>query len=507
MSKRLHVGLGSSTSFTARLLHVGLLFSSFIWLACSDPDPTPTNADSQSTNSGGDALSGADVKPQSDTDNVADAANTADVGAACKAGKVGPIGENFMVDISDASGIRVGNVIRNSAKSVPINDHSRLGFVDIDGDRLPDIVTHSLYPNPKAGIPFEHLVYRNKGDGTFEDFSDESGLRAVQSGFFAFADIDNDGDQDCFAGLDTPLTGKTHLILLNDGKGHFTPKKNSGVEGLPAIAGNAVFFDMDGDAKLDLFVGMGHTSYKASNVLLKGNGNGTFSKGPSLTGGNVAQPTNGSVMCDLNNDGKPDLAVSNYGVSVASGHNALYVNEGGGKLNNVAENVGFAYLMGGNPWLVANGQLSGDEPKPGGTGPIGSNGFGLDCGDIDRDGRMDLFVTAISHPNSGTYSRKWSDGTQLLMNRENGATFALVDEASYRKVPFNEGDVDGAMVDFDNDGRLDLSVSRDKKYEGSYAKVDQKAWFGLLHQQTDGKFTSVGPQSGINLVESKTLLR
>ncbi|MCO4764393.1 MAG: CRTAC1 family protein, partial [Myxococcales bacterium] len=320
-----------------------------------------------------------------------------------------------------------------------------------------------------------------------------------------FGDIDNDGDQDCFAGLDTPLKGKTHQILLNDGKGHFTVKANSGVEGMPAIAGNAVFADLDGDAKLDLFVGLGHTSYKASNVLLKGNGDGTFSKDGTLalTGGNTAQPTNGSVTCDLDGDGSADLAVSNYGVSVASGHNALYLNNGAGIMNNVAKSTGFAYLMSGNPWLVAKGVVKGDEPQPKGAGPIGSNGFGLDCGDIDGDGRMDLFVTAISHPNVGTYSRKWSDGTQLLMNRKNGDSFALVDEAAFRKVPFNEGDVDGAMVDFDNDGRLDLSISRDKKYEGSYQTLDQKAWFGLLHQQKNGSFASLGPDSGINATDTK----
>ena len=502
--KHLQRHLGHDTQASPWLASWTALAACLALAACTDTPTTTAATDVVATDTAAQDADAAGSADGAATDGHVGDVVTGDTSATtCVVGKPIALGSGFLVDISDASGIRLGNVLHGSKIPVPINDHSRLGFVDLDGDRRPDIVTHSLYPNPQKGIPFEHLVYRNKGDGTFEDFSDASGLRHVQSGFFAFADIDNDGDQDCFAGLDTPLTGKTHQILLNDGKGHFTVKKSSGVEALPAIAGNAVFADFDGDAKIDLFVGMGHTSYAGANVILKGNGDGTFSAGLQLTGGNAAQPTNGSVLCDLNNDGKPDLAVSNYGVSVASGHNALYLNQGGGKLNNVAEAVGFAYLMSGNPWLVGQGQVSGDEPTPGATGPIGSNGFGLDCGDIDRDGRMDLFVTAISHPNIGTYSRKWSDGTQLLMNRENGASFALVDEAKYREVPFNEGDVDGAMVDFDNDGRLDLSVSRDKKYEGSYTHIDQKAWFGLLHQQANGKFKSIGPTSGINLLESK----
>ncbi|MCO4763757.1 MAG: VCBS repeat-containing protein, partial [Myxococcales bacterium] len=153
---------------------------------CSSPTP--------STAATSDAAAPEDGQTSSDGEAATDGSSTAeDAGPACTKGTLTALGKGFFVDMSDASGIRVGNVLRNSKIPVPINDHSRLGFVDLDGDRLPDIVTHSLYPNPKKGIPFEHLIYRNKGDGTFEDFSDASGLRAVQAGFFAFADIDNDG--------------------------------------------------------------------------------------------------------------------------------------------------------------------------------------------------------------------------------------------------------------------------------------------------------------------------
>ena len=89
--------------------------------------------------------------------------------------------QGFFVDISDSSGIRKGNFVASPATPIPINDHSRLAFADIDGDGKDDIVAHSLFPNPQKGIPFEHLVYLNNGDKTFRDFSDESGLRGVQA--------------------------------------------------------------------------------------------------------------------------------------------------------------------------------------------------------------------------------------------------------------------------------------------------------------------------------------
>jgi hypothetical protein len=59
------------------------------------------------------------------------------------------------------------------------------------------------------------------------------------------------------------------------------------------------------------------------------------------------------------------------------------------------------------------------------------------------------------------------------------------------------------LVDFDNDGRLDISLSRDKKYEKSYTDVNQKAWFGLMHQKADGSFINVGIESGINSLDEK----
>ncbi len=457
-------------------------------------DTAGATSDTTDAGAGNDAVSAtSDAKTPEDTASV------------CPKGVIAPIGTGFFKDISASSGIRVDNVVHGSAKPIPINDHSRLGFVDIDGDGRDDIVCHSLFPNATKGIPLEHLIYRNKGDGTFEHISDKTNLRKVQAGFLAFGDVDNDGDQDCFAGLDVLMNGATHQILLNDGNGVFTKKSNSGVEVVPNVAANAVFADFNGDAKLDLFIGMGHTSYKSPNRLLFGNGDGTFTDKSSQLKDNKSQPTNGSFSCDLDNDGDLDIVVSNYGVSVASGHNALYLNDGKGNFTNVASEAGFAFLKTGNYWLIQNGTLKTDEPKPKAAGYIGSNGFGSDCGDVNGDGRMDIFHTAISHPNAGNYSRTWSDPSQLLINKEasgGSLNFKLENEFVLRKLPFNEGDVDGAMVDFDNDGRLDLSISRDKKYEGNYTGIDQKAWFGLMHQQQDGTFASIGPDSGINATKN-----
>jgi hypothetical protein len=419
----------------------------------------------------------------------------------------------FFLDISVPSNIQDENYDPNPVKPIPINDHSRLGFADINGDGYDDIVMHSLFPNPmNGGIPFEHLVFLNNGNKTFTNFSDESGLRNIQAGFFAFGDVDNDGDLDCFAGFDYQSSSNRHTLLMNDGQGHFTVKANSGLEGTynNAVAGNAVFGDFNGDGKLDIYLGNGQTMYAATDQLFFGNGDGTFSDKSINLPGNPARPSNGVVACDYDNDGDLDIFVSVYGVSIDNGHNILWENNGNGLFRNVAEERGFAYLTTGNYYLDSTGYGQDDEPKPYLFGsPIGSNGFGLDCQDINNDGYLDIFVTAISHPVSTDYKRKWSDPTTLLINKGPAGNFAFVNEFLKRHLPFNEGDVDGAIADFDNDGLSDLSISRDIKYESGYPEdeVEQKSWFGLMHQNLDGSFESLGLKSGINDVDDAVYVK
>jgi hypothetical protein len=394
--------------------------------------------------------------------------------------------KGFLVDISERSGITVGNFVANPATAIPINDHSRLAFADVDGDGLDDIVMHSLFPNARAGVPFEHLVFHNNGDKTFRDVSDESGLRGVQAAFFVFADVDNDGDQDCFAGLDIELAGETSALYLNDGRGYFTKKEGSGLEGA-SLTANAVFGDFDNDGKLDMYAGNGSSMSAARDQLFIGKGDGTFVEASQNLKSRPSQPTNGVVACDYDGDGDLDLFVSHYGVSVGLGWRALWENDGAGNFTNVAKARGFHALGTGNSFLSSTGK--GKDLQPGAeTTWVGANGFGIDCADVDGDGAMDVWQAAISHPVDSDESRKWSDPSQLFLNRGDRFEAATLDKG----IPFNEGDIDAAIVDFDNDGRLDLAVTRDKKYEASYSKEEQKAWVGLFRQGEDGRFSDIG---------------
>ena len=408
-------------------------------------------------------------------------------------------GENFFVDISDESGMREDNYYEDPPEGMVHNAHPRTQCADLNGDGYDDLVMHSFASNPQNGVPYENLIFLNNGDGTFTHFSDESGLRDVQAEFFAFGDVDNDGDQDIFSGF--PIfryDDFRNQIYLNDGSGVFKLKKNSGVqETYNTYAATALFADFNGDANLDLYVGNGGTSTSFADYLYLGNGDGTFSDASDRLLDAPSQPSNGSVACDYDNDGDMDIFVSTYGVSRDNGLNHLWENDGDANFTNVAIERGFAHQSTGNYWLSSTGFGLDDEPGAGPGTYIGSNGFGIDCGDVDNDGDIDIFLVTISHPDAD-YTRMWSDPTQLLINGGSDEGYGFVNEYLVRNIPFQEGDLDGAMVDFDNDGLMDLSASREKKYESRYSQWDQKGWFGLMHQLPDGTFESLGEVSGIN---------
>jgi hypothetical protein len=401
----------------------------------------------------------------------------------------------FFTDVSASSGIQVGNYDPDPPAGMAINDHSRLAFADLDGDGVDDAVMHSLFPNVSGGVPFEHLVFRGRGDGTFEDVTDASGLRDVVAAFFAFADFDGDGDTDLYAGVDLDEAGPSN-VWLNDGSGHFTPVQGAGVP--ETGAAGTVIADFDGDAILDLFVAHGSSLYIMPDRLYRGVGDGTFEEVSQRLAGRPSQPSNGAVGCDYDDDGDVDIVVSTYGVSTEGGLNHLWENDGAGNFTEVGVERGMASLATGNPWLASTGNGADPEPDAGPGEWIGSNGFGVDCGDVDGDGHLDLVFATISHPVNSDYTRKWSDPTHVLLNQGPDAGYSFVDARAPMGIPFNEGDIDAALVDFDLDGRLDLSLTRVSVYESAYEDYEQKSWFGLLHQHPDGTYASLGATSGIN---------
>jgi hypothetical protein len=142
-------------------------------------------------------------------------------------------------------------------------------IADVDGDGLTDLLVVDLSYG---------ALYRNTGNGVFEDETRSSGLYAAFSGKgawgAAFFDFDNDGDADIFSanGFAEELVEQHPLLLANDGKGHFQnigPELSPYFDDLRSGRGAAVW-DFDNDGDLDIIVS--HVDLRANAVLLRNDG-------------------------------------------------------------------------------------------------------------------------------------------------------------------------------------------------------------------------------------------
>ncbi len=268
--------------------------------------------------------------------------------------------------------------ILDGACGIDIYGHNGVSIGDIDGNGLDDI-----YICQPAGLP--NRLYRNRGDGTFEDMTEAAGVGLLDNTACAlFADFHNRGHQDLVV---VRSTGP--LLFENDGTGRFQLKPDAFRFATPpqGTFTGAAAADYDRDGFLDIYFCLytyyqGADQYKypspyfaaengPSNFLMRNQGGGTFSDVTSQTGLDENN-TRFSFCCgwsDYNNDGWPDLYVVND-----FGRKNLYRNNGDGTFTDVAaeagvEDVGAGMsvswvedqkLYVGNMWTAAGERLSAD---------------------------------------------------------------------------------------------------------------------------------------------------
>ena len=204
------------------------------------------------------------------------------------------------------------------AGAVGIGASTGACFFDFDGDGKPDLF---LVSGTADGA--SHLL-RNLGDGRFEDVTQAAGIHLTGSGFgCAAGDFDNDGKTD----LAVCLSDGVHL-LHNRGEGKF--EDVTAAVGIPKISRcvGVTFVDYDHDGDLDLYVtrsapaevspSPGSVSASAgmfANVLLRNNGNSTFTDVSADTALNVPATGAGVVTTDFNNDRAIDFVLAGGAIS------------------------------------------------------------------------------------------------------------------------------------------------------------------------------------------------
>ena len=234
--------------------------------------------------------------------------------------------------------------VLDGACGIDIYGHNGVSVADIDNDGFDD-----LYVCQPAGLP--NRLYRNRGDGTFDDITEASGLGILDNTACAlFADFSNRGLQDVVV-----MRSTGPLLFLNEGNGKFRHKPNAFQFASPpqGTFTGAAAADYDRDGFLDIYFCLyiyyqGTDQYKypvpyhdaengPPNFMMRNNRDGTF-RDVTVESGLSQNNTRYSFCCgwsDYNRDGWPDLYVVND-----FGRKNLYHNNGDGTFTDVAPRVG-----------------------------------------------------------------------------------------------------------------------------------------------------------------------
>jgi tetratricopeptide (TPR) repeat protein len=297
-----------------------------------------------------------------------------------------------------------------------------IAIFDYDNDGFLDIAVASAHGATN--------LYHNNGDGTFTDVSVGSGLdNCVNSFALSVGDYDNDGFPDLFVTRLGFYAGACQLFH-NNGDGTFTDvTAKAGLE-VWGPGFTPSWIDYDGDGYLDLFIANnlgGLFERKTPNRLFHNNGDGTFTETTEQAGLNTIWPTIGGAWGDYDNDGRPDLFLSN-----GLGRSQLYHNNGDGTFTDVSDKAGITETGFGSPafWF-----------------------------DYDNDGWMDIAQFEWSDHEDVIYTLKNGEGPpdgkpmRVFHNNRDGS-FTDVS----RDIGLNGcwGTMSGNAADFNNDGYLDI---------------------------------------------------
>ncbi|MFM9984411.1 MAG: FG-GAP repeat domain-containing protein, partial [Flavobacteriales bacterium] len=329
--------------------------------------------------------------------------------------------EPLFTEISDLAG--AGNGPNNNG--IVVGDYDNDGFDDL-------FVPANSAPN---------RIFKNMGDGTFQDVTESTG---IETGGFtktgAWGDIDNDGDLDLFIGNFYTTSFPFHSYLyLNNGDGTFTDISESSNVDTFNKTRSAHMVDLNLDGYLDIYV----CNLSEQNIHWTNNGDNTFTNTIFSSGLLDNLISMGAIFFDYDNDGDQDA----YLTHDAYQPNIMYENNGAGVFTDVSAETGLN---------------------------LGSQGMGVDHGDINNDGHLDIYVTNLG-------------ANYLFLNDGN---------SHFTEIAASAGVADPGMgwgcffLDYDNDGWEDIYVVNDSQF----SPVTNK----LFHNNADTTFTIVSENTPLS---------
>jgi tetratricopeptide (TPR) repeat protein len=370
-----------------------------------------------------------------------------------------PPGQPWFEDQADSAGLRF---VFDNGKTplflLPETLSGGVALIDYDSDGWLDVYCvqggafeiappklESGSPPPIHPSPAGDRLFRNRGDGTFEDATAAAGVDCLTWGRgygmgLAVGDYDNDGDADLFI---TRL--HSYQLLHNRGDGTFEDATDAaGLGGRQQNPTSAAFADLDADGDLDLYVCHYMTwdpanpktcrneqwgqyycdpaHYESAADRIFRNDGGRFVDVTETAGFTDADGRGlGVVAADLDDDNRIDLYVANDGTA-----NFLFLNQGNFRFEDVALSAG-----------VAGNSDGGFQA-----------GMGVAAADLDGDGRLDLLVTNL-----------YLEGASLFRNL-GGGTFADCSRSSglFQQTRLSLG-FGIAVLDARNDGLADVVIA------------------------------------------------